>query len=74
MHHVGNMILMGLTFYFLQFCIMRKLVQCGKYFQSHAVPPYTSFTVPTNVSFHVLTAVTVQSTSLGLMSCIVTYV
>jgi hypothetical protein len=24
---------------------MRKLVQCGKYFRSHAVPPYTSFTV-----------------------------
>jgi hypothetical protein len=46
MHHVGNMLLMGLTFiFFLQFCIMRKLVQCGKYFRSHAVPPYTSFTV-----------------------------
>jgi hypothetical protein len=29
----------------LQFCIMRKLVQCGKYFRSRAVPPYTSFTV-----------------------------
>jgi hypothetical protein len=27
------------------FCIMRKFVQCGKYFLSHAVPPYTSFTV-----------------------------
>jgi hypothetical protein len=27
------------------FCIMRKFVQCGKYFRSHAVPPYTSFTV-----------------------------
>jgi hypothetical protein len=24
---------------------MRKFVQCGKYFRSHAVPPYTSFTV-----------------------------
>jgi ATP-dependent DNA helicase Q1 len=37
---------MGLTFFFLlQFCIMRKLVQCGKYFRSRAVPPYTSFTV-----------------------------
>jgi hypothetical protein len=24
---------------------MRKLVQCGKYFRSRAVPPYTSFTV-----------------------------
>jgi hypothetical protein len=40
------MILMGLTyFFFLQFCIMRKLVQCGKYFRSLALPPYTSFTV-----------------------------
>jgi hypothetical protein len=27
------------------FCIIRKFVQCGKYFRSHAVPPYTSFTV-----------------------------
>jgi hypothetical protein len=27
------------------FCIRRKFVQCGKYFRSHAVPPYTSFTV-----------------------------
>jgi hypothetical protein len=27
------------------FCIMQKFVQCGKYFRSHAVPPYTSFTV-----------------------------
>jgi hypothetical protein len=27
------------------YCIMRKFVQCGKYFRSHAVPPYTSFTV-----------------------------
>jgi hypothetical protein len=27
------------------FCIMRKFVQCGKYFRSHAVPPYTRFTV-----------------------------
>jgi hypothetical protein len=45
MYHVGNMILMGLTFLLLQFYIMRKLVQCGKYFRSHAVPPYTSFTV-----------------------------
>jgi hypothetical protein len=27
------------------FCIMRKFVKCGKYFRSHAVPPYTSFTV-----------------------------
>jgi hypothetical protein len=36
---------MGLTFFSLQFCIMRKLVQCGKYFRSLAVPPYTSFTV-----------------------------
>jgi hypothetical protein len=27
------------------FCIMRKFVQCGKYFRSHAVLPYTSFTV-----------------------------
>jgi hypothetical protein len=27
------------------FCITRKFVQCGKYFRSHAVPPYTSFTV-----------------------------
>jgi hypothetical protein len=27
------------------FCIMRKFVQCGKYFRPHAVPPYTSFTV-----------------------------
>jgi hypothetical protein len=26
------------------FCIMRKFAQCGKYFRSHAVPPYTSFT------------------------------
>jgi hypothetical protein len=45
MHHVGNMILIGLTFFLLQFCIMRKLVQCGQYFRSRAVPPYTSFTV-----------------------------
>jgi hypothetical protein len=45
MHHVGNMILMGLTFLLLQFCIMRKLVQCGKYFRSREIPPYTSFTV-----------------------------
>jgi hypothetical protein len=27
------------------FCIMRKFVQCGKYFRSHAVPPSTCFTV-----------------------------
>jgi hypothetical protein len=27
------------------FCKLRKFVQCGKYFRSHAVPPYTSFTV-----------------------------
>jgi hypothetical protein len=27
------------------FCIMRKFVQRGKYFRSHAVPPYTSVTV-----------------------------
>jgi hypothetical protein len=24
---------------------MWKFVQCGKYFRSHAVPPYTNFTV-----------------------------
>jgi hypothetical protein len=27
------------------FCIVRKFVHCGKYFRSHAVPPYTRFTV-----------------------------
>jgi hypothetical protein len=27
---------------------MRKFVQCGKYFRSQAVPPYTSFTVYVN--------------------------
>jgi hypothetical protein len=42
MHHV---ILMGSKFLLLQFCIMRKLVQCGKYFRSFAIPPYTSFAV-----------------------------
>jgi hypothetical protein len=31
--------------FFLQFCIMRKLGQCGKYIQSLAIPLLTSFTV-----------------------------
>jgi hypothetical protein len=43
-----NMILTDLTFFFLfflQFCIMRKLGQCGKYIWSLAIPLWTSFPV-----------------------------
>jgi hypothetical protein len=29
---------------------MRKFVQCEKYFRSHAVPPYTSFTILTKTT------------------------
>jgi hypothetical protein len=38
-------ILIYFQLFFLQFCIMRKIAQFGKYIRSLAIPPWTSFTV-----------------------------
>jgi hypothetical protein len=43
--YVGKLVSLILIHKYSETCIRRKFAQCGKYFRSHAVPHYTSFTV-----------------------------